>query len=326
MKKLFWLLLMLSAPMGSCAAENAVVPNDKFGGLTQKNDINLLKATAHFDRHYKLVSARYRTDKKEIRMIYGNELAIQGLKNPSSYRKGAIFYKAVFDSSSDPSFEASIGPRRSPKLRQLMLFDPAKYKNSGGWGYAVFGRDNLTLPGDPEATTQTCFACHALVKERNYVFASPFVGLEPSSKVPKAEEFNPIETDKLSSRKSALFKFEDMPISKLDQELLKFIRLEDPPEMVNFMNGAIQKEGFTGYMAELSSFLLKRTRETKKPSFALKDVGNILVFSYAYIALSRDPRCSQDELTIHYGYGKFSKSLNHANNITSMISCESIQK
>jgi hypothetical protein len=49
---------------------------------------------------------------------------------------------------------------------QFMVKDATKYASTGGWGFAHFD------DGKPasEAVHNTCFACHATVKERDFVF------------------------------------------------------------------------------------------------------------------------------------------------------------
>jgi hypothetical protein len=61
----------------------------------------------------------------------------------------------------------------------FMLKDSKRFADSGGWGYAVFDYDAATdsfRPGDanskpPQANDAKCgFACHTIVKGRDYVF------------------------------------------------------------------------------------------------------------------------------------------------------------
>ena len=50
---------------------------------------------------------------------------------------------------------------------QFMVKDSKKYAATGGWGFADFTNGK---PGD-EALHKTCFPCHQLAKDRNFVFA-----------------------------------------------------------------------------------------------------------------------------------------------------------
>ena len=49
---------------------------------------------------------------------------------------------------------------------QFMVKDSKKYQSTGGWGYAQFD------DGKPanEAMHNACFACHEIVKSRDFVF------------------------------------------------------------------------------------------------------------------------------------------------------------
>ena len=50
---------------------------------------------------------------------------------------------------------------------QFMVKDSKKYAATGGWGYGQFNKD-----GKPagEAALNTCFACHAAIEARDFVF------------------------------------------------------------------------------------------------------------------------------------------------------------
>jgi len=47
-----------------------------------------------------------------------------------------------------------------------MVRDSSKYASTGGWGFAQL--DDRKAAG--EAVHNTCFACHSLVKGRDFVF------------------------------------------------------------------------------------------------------------------------------------------------------------
>jgi hypothetical protein len=47
-----------------------------------------------------------------------------------------------------------------------MVKDSKKCTSTGGWGFAQFTDGNP----DSEAVLNTCFACHAPAKDRDYVF------------------------------------------------------------------------------------------------------------------------------------------------------------
>jgi Cytochrome P460 len=49
---------------------------------------------------------------------------------------------------------------------QFMVKDKGKYASSGGWGYAEFDGSE---PAD-KTVQATCFPCHEIVKDRDFVF------------------------------------------------------------------------------------------------------------------------------------------------------------
>ncbi len=50
---------------------------------------------------------------------------------------------------------------------QFMVKDAKKFAATGGWGYAQFD-DGKPAGGE---TANTCFACHSIVKARDFVFS-----------------------------------------------------------------------------------------------------------------------------------------------------------
>jgi hypothetical protein len=61
----------------------------------------------------------------------------------------------------------------------FMVKDSKRFADSGGWGWAVFEYDaasdtfrpGTTADQPPQANDAKCgFACHTIVKERDYVF------------------------------------------------------------------------------------------------------------------------------------------------------------
>lgn len=57
------------------------------------------------------------------------------------------------------------------KRYQFMVKDRAKYKDTDGWGYALFTAKGHAEPGDEAASTMACAACHRIVPERDFVFS-----------------------------------------------------------------------------------------------------------------------------------------------------------
>jgi hypothetical protein len=125
-------------------------------------------------RDWRLISVAHEEGKlNDLRAILGNDIAVKAAREGNlPYPDGTIIARLAW--SYDPleeSAKAFGSPQSfvagSPKNGvQFMVKDSAKYASTGGWGFAHF--DN----GQPasEAVQNTCFACHAIVEARDFVF------------------------------------------------------------------------------------------------------------------------------------------------------------
>lgn len=296
----------------------SLFPKDKFSNQKEKNGIVLKEVLSDFEKRFHFVSAHYREDKFEIRLIYGNKLAMQGLKDKKfAYKDGAIFYKAVYQTEHDPNFEASLVPESQPIVRQIMVRDAKRFKKSNGWGYAVFTEKGETLPGDPEATLETCYACHALVHPRNDVFSVPMETIVPNDQIVSThytKENKPLNK-KLSD---SLFRFRTGDFRELNSDLRSLINQKTTK--TNFLTGDILKMDFSGYMSELTSFLIKETQKNGHPSVALRTFNNQLLFSYAFVDAEAEDCKDKKEKLVRFGWGKKADAL-EKNSYVTMKKC-----
>lgn len=125
-------------------------------------------------RDWRLISvAREEGDLNDIRAILGNDEAIKAYREGTlPFPDGAVIARIAW--SYDPSEENNkvFGRPQSfvaghPKNGvQFMVKDSRKYAATGGWGFAQFDDGK---PAD-DAVLNTCFACHAAIKERDLVF------------------------------------------------------------------------------------------------------------------------------------------------------------
>ena len=125
-------------------------------------------------REWKLISVAHEEGKlNDLRAILGNDDAIKGAREGTlPYPDGAIIARIAWSYDPLPESEAAFGRAQSfvagaPKNGvQFMIKDSTKYASTGGWGYAQFD------DGKPasEAVHNACFACHAIVKARDFVF------------------------------------------------------------------------------------------------------------------------------------------------------------
>jgi hypothetical protein len=109
----------------------------------------------------------------DLRAILGNDVAFKAARNGTlPYPDGAIVARLAW--SYDPLEESAKAfghPQSfvagSPKNGvQFMVKDSRRYAATGGWGFAQF---NDGKPAD-EAVHNTCFPCHAIIKDRDLVF------------------------------------------------------------------------------------------------------------------------------------------------------------
>ena len=125
-------------------------------------------------RNWRLISVAHEEGSlNDLRAILGNDVAIKASREGKlPYPDGTIIARLAW--SYDPLEESSkaFGHPQSfvaglPKNGvQFMVKDSGKYASTGGWGFAQFD------DGKPasEAMHNTCFACHATVKARDFVF------------------------------------------------------------------------------------------------------------------------------------------------------------
>jgi len=100
-----------------------------------------------------------------IHHVYGNEKALQGLKN-GNYLDGSVL---VFDLLNYVEKNNTI-QEGSRKLVGVMHKDAKKYAKTGGWGFEGFAANSKT-----ERLTKdggdSCFSCHSPQKSNDYVFS-----------------------------------------------------------------------------------------------------------------------------------------------------------
>lgn len=97
--------------------------------------------------------------------IYANPQALAGyLSGKKAFPEGSVI---VFDllEAKEEGGALLEGPR---KLIGVMVKDPARYPETGGWGYYAFGPDGKPLAIDPKA----CHACHQGAANTDFVFSA----------------------------------------------------------------------------------------------------------------------------------------------------------
>ena len=129
-------------------------------------------------RDWRLISvAREEGTLDDIRAVLGNDAAIkayrQGQGDKPRFPDGTIIARLAWSYDSSAENDKTFGKKQSfvaghPKNGvQFMVKDSAKYASTGGWSYSQFDDGK---PLHDAAAIQSCFDCHAKIKNRDYVF------------------------------------------------------------------------------------------------------------------------------------------------------------
>lgn len=224
---------------------------DQFANLNQMNG-HKFEDYKNFEKKWKLITVRYRTDTGELRFTYANDIAYRALmKGSTDYPEGSVFGKAAFLTEEDAAFTSSKVPSGVRRF-QLMVRDKKKHASTQGWGYALFDGEGKTFPEDPSLKVQACAACHNLVPDRGYVFSQPMV----SSDAIKAIR------NKYTETKGLRFVFKSEKVQRLPDTLSTHLK--------NFkdllvLDGELRKYIFQGTLDEIIPSLLEESRKQAKP-------------------------------------------------------------
>jgi hypothetical protein len=96
---------------------------------------------------------------------YANESALEGFRT-GKFPRGAIIVDERLETREVNGVTLE-GERHGVAV---MMKDPEKYRDSGGWGFDRFAGDNRTDGADAELRGK-CFACHTQRKDADFVFS-----------------------------------------------------------------------------------------------------------------------------------------------------------
>lgn len=124
-------------------------------------------------RDWRVISVGHEEgDLNDLRVQLGNDSAIRAYREGRlPFPDGAIIAAVHWEYSASEENNRVFGQRQSfvagtRKNIQFMIKDSKKYAASGGWGFADFNDGKAS----DEAKHRTCFPCHQLAKEHDYVF------------------------------------------------------------------------------------------------------------------------------------------------------------
>ncbi|SFS17900.1 Cytochrome P460 [Granulicella pectinivorans] len=124
-------------------------------------------------RDWRLVSIAHEAGNlNDLRAILGNDQAIESYRAGTlPFPDGTIIARLAWIYTPSEENNKVFGKEQSfvagtPTNVQLMVKDSQRYAATGGWGFEQFDHGKAA---SAEATSG-CYACHAPVKDRDYVF------------------------------------------------------------------------------------------------------------------------------------------------------------
>jgi len=123
-------------------------------------------------RTWTAISTSDRFDNGSMRIIYGNDIAVNAIKNKqiNPFPDGAILVKAAWQEQAGKDGIAHTGPFIQV---EFMIKDAKKYAATDGWGWARWKGNDLKPYGNDASFTTECTNCHQPAENNDHVFTAP---------------------------------------------------------------------------------------------------------------------------------------------------------
>lgn len=119
---------------------------------------------------WKVIAPSYREDKGHIRITTGNETAVAALRaGKKPIPDGSVLAKVAWNAEKHASFPVATVPGSFVQV-EFMVKDAAKYKATGGWGFARFVGNDLKPYGKDAGFVGECYGCHLPVADNDFLF------------------------------------------------------------------------------------------------------------------------------------------------------------
>jgi hypothetical protein len=125
--------------------------------------------------NWRVISISHRTDNKSMRVILGNDVAIEAARagNTNPWPDGAVLGKLVWKETTVSHWPAAIAPDKFVHA-EFMFRDSKKWADNGtGWGWARWVGKAQKPYGKDADFSQECISCHTPVKGNDWVFTTP---------------------------------------------------------------------------------------------------------------------------------------------------------
>lgn len=123
-------------------------------------------------RDWRLLGVSLRHEKNSMRAIVGNDVAINAARagKTKPWPDGSIIAKIKWAERKHPNWEQASVPGEFTAA-EAMVKDSKKYAETGGWGFGIW--EGKTLKMYDKEQSAPCFACHAPMKDADYVYTLP---------------------------------------------------------------------------------------------------------------------------------------------------------
>ena len=123
-------------------------------------------------QNWKAISTTDRFDNGTMRVIYGNDIAINAIaeNHINPWPDGSVFAKAAWKENMDNAGNISMGEFWQV---EFMVKDAVKYKDTKGWGWGRWRGLDLQPYGKNALFVTECIRCHTPVKDNDFVFTYP---------------------------------------------------------------------------------------------------------------------------------------------------------
>jgi hypothetical protein len=147
--------------------------------MAQKTEVSLAPNGIRLPDGYKnwrLISSTHRTDNNTLRVILGNDVAVQAARSGSTnpWPDGSIIAKLVWKDTTHEQWSDATIPGAFVHA-EFMIKDAKKYAATGGWGFARWLGMEQKPYGKDADFVQECYSCHTPMKHNDYVYTHPAI-------------------------------------------------------------------------------------------------------------------------------------------------------
>jgi hypothetical protein len=123
-------------------------------------------------KNWQAISTTDRFDNSTMRVIFGNPVAVQAIKDghTNPWPNGTIFAKVAWDKLTEKNGDTKTG---AFKQIEYMIKDDQKYASTKGWGFARFKTPKMVPYGKNVMFATECVNCHRPMKDNDFVFTEP---------------------------------------------------------------------------------------------------------------------------------------------------------